>query len=280
MPANPALLIVTDLDGTLLDHETYSVDAARPALNRLRELQIPVIFNTSKTRIESQLLGESLGLSDPFIIENGSAICFPKRRFSVAPGNCRSASSCWLVELGSRHEAISKQLDSLAARFDFRPLSRMDVQTVMDRTGLGMTATKRAQQREYSEAIVWEDSDEALEQFRQTLADHGLHLLQGGRFWHVLGDTDKGRALQALRDAIPEYADSRIAALGDSQNDVAMLESADIAAIIRSPAHPAPSVHSQRPPLYSQACGPAGWAECVDRILQDFTMPRRGDHHG
>ena len=280
MPASPALLIVTDLDGTLLDHETYSVEAARPALDRLSELRIPVIFNTSKTAIESQLLGESLGLSDPFIVENGSAIFFPKRRFPVAPTNCKSAHSCWLLELGSHHETISEQLDTLATQFNFHALSRMDVKTVMERTGLSMTAAQRAQKREYSEAIAWEDNEEAFEQFRQALAGHGLHLLRGGRFWHVLGDTDKGRAQQALRDVVPAFADCRIAALGDSQNDVAMLENADIAAIIRSPAHPAPSVHSQRPPLYSQACGPAGWAECVDRILQEFTIPRRGNHHG
>lgn len=34
-------LVFTDLDGTLLDHDTYSWEAARPALDRLKRQQVP-----------------------------------------------------------------------------------------------------------------------------------------------------------------------------------------------------------------------------------------------
>ena len=40
-------LVFTDLDGTLLDHETYSFEAARTTLERLEELSVPVVFNTA-----------------------------------------------------------------------------------------------------------------------------------------------------------------------------------------------------------------------------------------
>lgn len=33
--SGPPLLVFTDLDGTLLDHESYDWSPARPALNRL-----------------------------------------------------------------------------------------------------------------------------------------------------------------------------------------------------------------------------------------------------
>lgn len=48
----PRLLIMTDLDGTLLDHESYHWEAARPALQRLAAANIPVIINSSKTAAE------------------------------------------------------------------------------------------------------------------------------------------------------------------------------------------------------------------------------------
>ena len=46
------LLVFSDLDGTLLDHATYSFEPARPALDRLRNLGIPLILTTSKTAAE------------------------------------------------------------------------------------------------------------------------------------------------------------------------------------------------------------------------------------
>ena len=46
------LLVFTDLDGTLLDHDSYSFEPARPALARLRSAGVPVIPTTSKTLAE------------------------------------------------------------------------------------------------------------------------------------------------------------------------------------------------------------------------------------
>ena len=45
-------VVFTDLDGTLLDHTSYSHQAAEPALEAIRERRIPLVFCTSKTRAE------------------------------------------------------------------------------------------------------------------------------------------------------------------------------------------------------------------------------------
>jgi hypothetical protein len=50
-------VVFSDLDGTLLDHETYSFDAARPGLDALKSRGIPLILASSKTRAEMQDLG-------------------------------------------------------------------------------------------------------------------------------------------------------------------------------------------------------------------------------
>jgi len=54
------LLVFTDLDGTLLTHEGYSWQPAAPALERLRQLDIPLILNSSKTAAEIAALREEL----------------------------------------------------------------------------------------------------------------------------------------------------------------------------------------------------------------------------
>jgi len=71
-------LIFTDLDGTLLDHDTYGWEEALPALDLCRRLGVPVILVSSKTRAEMDVLQNRLGLSAPFISENGGGIFFPK----------------------------------------------------------------------------------------------------------------------------------------------------------------------------------------------------------
>ncbi|HHJ53507.1 MAG TPA: HAD-IIB family hydrolase, partial [Caldithrix abyssi] len=66
-------VVFTDLDGTLLDAQTYSYLPALEAIQLLKEKHIPLIFCTSKTFSEARALQQQMGISDPFIVENGSA---------------------------------------------------------------------------------------------------------------------------------------------------------------------------------------------------------------
>ena len=82
VPAIP-LLVFTDLDGSLLDHDDYSFSAALPALSRLRDHAVPLVPLTSKTLAEMRVLQQALHNPHPFVIENGSAIaCSQTRRLS------------------------------------------------------------------------------------------------------------------------------------------------------------------------------------------------------
>ena len=70
-------VVFTDLDGTLLDHDTYGWEEARPALERCKRLFIPIVLVSSKTRAEMDHLRVKLSISSPFISENGGGIFFP-----------------------------------------------------------------------------------------------------------------------------------------------------------------------------------------------------------
>ena len=59
-------IVISDLDGTLLHAQTYSFDAAQPALQRLRKERIPLVLCSSKTRAEVERL---LGTIDPAKIQ-------------------------------------------------------------------------------------------------------------------------------------------------------------------------------------------------------------------
>ena len=68
-----SIWVVTDLDGTLLDHH-YCWDAAKPTLAWLKQVGIVVIPCTSKTAEEVERFRIDANLDGPFIVENGGAI--------------------------------------------------------------------------------------------------------------------------------------------------------------------------------------------------------------
>lgn len=247
----PSPLIFTDLDGTLLDHHTYGYEAALPVLRRLAGLGIPVIANTSKTRAEWIHLAAEMGNHDAYVVENGSAIHWPDGRCEI---------------FGERREKILEVLAGLKERYRFEGYSDWSVEQISEKTGLDLDSAARSATREYSEPLVWLGNEEEKSAFLKEIETAGLATLQGGRFLHVLGHTDKGRAVEFMRR--PEFFP--IIALGDSGNDIAMLQAADIAVVIASAVGGRLEFGSQNQIIRSALPGPEGWAEELSSILDEL----------
>jgi len=82
-------IVFTDLDGTLLDHHTYDYSPALPALAKLQERQIPLVFCTSKTAAEMIPFRTEIENVDPFIVENGGGTYIPESYFATLPAEIR-----------------------------------------------------------------------------------------------------------------------------------------------------------------------------------------------
>ncbi|MGO2392045.1 MULTISPECIES: HAD-IIB family hydrolase [unclassified Halomonas] len=268
-PALQPRLVVTDLDGSLLDHHSYDSSPAAPWLARLKQMGVPVIPVTSKTRAELIPLREALGLTaTPFIAENGAVIGLPPGWCHARldrPGSGRDGVVIKHpgVDIGFIRARLKVWRERLKCRFT--RMSEMSVLEVVKLTGLDEARARDARQREGSEPLLWQDNAAALDTFRAALEGDGLALTQGGRFWHVMGRTaDKGSAVEwlirrftTLRGRTPLSL-----GLGDGPNDVTMLEAVDQAVVIRG-CHDL-IVEPNSLSLYrTQAAGPAGWAEGV-----------------
>ncbi|WP_338066185.1 HAD-IIB family hydrolase [Billgrantia endophytica] len=259
-------LVFTDLDGSLLDHDSYDWQQARPWLLRLKTLGVPVIPVTCRTRAEMLPLRQRLGLSDtPFIAENGSVVGLPPA-WSHAHLEREPPGPDGVVmrNLGLDIAFIRKRLavwrERLGVAFD--TMGEMTLEEIMALTGLDEDDARLARIRQGSEPLVWKSDPSALAPFREALQDDGLRLVQGRRFWHVTGGPDKGGAVtwlvsrfKALRGCEPLTL-----GLGDGPNDQSLLEAVDQAVIIRGGA--VSPLAPRQPALYrSQATGPSGWAE-------------------
>lgn len=262
-PACP-LLVFTDLDGTLLDHDSYSFAAARPALERLAALGVPVIPVTSKTLAELDVLTETLALNGPCIAENGGLIAYPDGYFGTT-GSLQQAAGYRVEYLSPQHAVIRDMLNELrtAFGFGFSGFSDMTEQEVVRLTGLGLEDARRARRRLCSEPLSWNDSDSALQAFVGELDRRGYSLLKGGRFHHVLGKTDKAVAIDTLKTHFSQAGFSAFTsvALGDSPNDRLMLEAADIAVIVRRKDGSWLDIERHGETVRTRASGPAGWNE-------------------
>lgn len=269
--AQPAV-IFTDLDGSLLDHDDYSFAAAADALDRINVLGIPLIINSSKTFTEIRSLQHLLGICQPFISENGAAIHWPARVGSELE---------WFSQalVPGRESVVEVLAEFRQSGYQFTGFADCTIEEIAQLTGLSNAQAAQAANRGYSEPLVWHGSQESLEEFCRQLSQHQLCAHQGGRFLTVIGNTNKAHAMNELIRHFG-YGERLIIALGDSPNDEAMLNAADIAVVIKSAKSAQLSVVAPKKIVTTLLPGPAGWQDAMSTILMQMTQPVTGETNG
>lgn len=265
-------LVFTDLDGTLMDHYSYKTEDAEDTIVALKFHGIAIIPNTSKTLAEILLIRQQLHLTSPFIIENGAAVYIPVNYFKKQPAGTQLQGDFWVKPFCQDKAHWLSLLTEHAAQFSagFEGFSQLTETQLAELTGLSIEQATMAKQRQYGEPLNWLGSKQVLAEFIIHMQKLGANILQGGRFVHVSGHADKGQAQRWLAKQYHENnpaEEIQTIALGDSDNDSAMLETATIAVQIRSPVHDFPQLKRQHDVYQSQQYGPAGWAECLQKIV-------------
>jgi mannosyl-3-phosphoglycerate phosphatase len=268
------LIVFTDLDGTLLDQNTYSYRASLPALRKLQALKMPVILCSSKTQPEIEPLWRELPLDDPFIVENGGAIYFSPDYFPAAVTNAHANNKLCVIELGSHIAELRAGLAEAARRLHVRVRSfgDMGLSEIIELTGLTKAQAQAAAQREFDEPfLVEEPSRERM--LATALRMRGFTVTKGDRFFHLSRGSDKGKAARLLMGMYSKD-DARLMSvgLGNSANDLALLLAVERPILIRNPDRSWDSTITQNIPgiRKTMSIGPEGWAEAVDKLLEEM----------
>ncbi|MFC1890228.1 HAD-IIB family hydrolase [Thermodesulfobacteriota bacterium] len=270
-------VLFTDLDGTLLDADTYEPGPSLQALVRCGEGGVEVVFVSSKTRAEMEAIRQDLGNEAPFIYENGGGMLIPADRWPVVPGAVRDADY-WAIRLGTPFPVLTRALRESAREANVSVLGfdEMSDEDVAEATGLTVEKAGLARAREFDlPFIVMEEGDGVPAELREAVGARGLQITRGGRFHHIMGGVDKGRAVERLRALYGDLQPGIVfAAVGDAALDRPMLEVVERPFLVRRPDGSIDEDAIFDGLHVTDGNGPEGFEEAVDLLLAG---PERGE---
>ena len=269
-------ILFTDLDGCLLDNDTYSFDEARPALEALRLENIPVILVSGKTRAEIEPLRERLDHHHPFIVENGAAVFVPLNTFDFPLERSRRRSGYQIIELGTPYALLRDVLRQIeeAVGTPLQGFGDLSVDEVMANTGLSREDALRAMLREFDEPFLVNGPPRLIEEVCRQIVTRGLNWTRGGRFFHLTGNNDKGRAAEILLRCYRRHRrlqdppeDVETIGIGDSLNDLPLLLTVDHPVLVQKPDGSYDPDINLPNLIHAPGIGPAGWNRVVLELL-------------
>ena len=184
-------VVISDIDGTILHHDTYAFEGALPGLGFLRERNIPLVFCTSKTRAETEYWRREMGNEHPFIVENGGAVFIPRDYFcGEIPASVRRDDYV-VLELGASRSQLVNVLEQAAAAAGcrVRGFYQMTAEELSEISGLPCDVAALALQREFDEPFML---------FDEPLRDRLMAEIQ-----------NRGNALDPWRPLLPRHRSER-----------------------------------------------------------------------
>lgn len=259
----------TDLDGTLLDHKSYSFRGAVCALDLLRRRQVPVVPVSSKTAPEIELWMRQLGLAGPYIYENGGGIMIPRDFFPDRPRSVVEDGGSWRLDVGDDIISVREELLELSRRsgFQYRGFGEMTVEEVARLTGLKGGEVEMCLNRRHDEPFIINGPYD-WDVITTEAAGMGLMVTRGDRFFHAARGCDKGMAVDILAGlARQAWGNMATVGIGDSLNDLPLLEAVDTAYLVQKPGGGYDPQIPQSAARRVAGIGPYGWRRAIEEVM-------------
>ncbi len=266
MKLDQKLCIITDLDGTLLPASKIPLDQDKKAIRKFEEAGGLFSIATGRTVQASARYAEQLDLKSPMIVFNGAAIynhqnqeylfvhALPDTAKAMtekiiteqphAGGEILCLKDTWVVN-NTEHEKMHIQICGVSPRYG----------TVQEVQGTWLK-------------VLFAMSPDEIPAFIQYIQDQhfqGVDFMRSEtKFYEMLPEgVSKGSALTAYRN-LPGMKEFKFIAVGDFDNDIAMLKAADLAVC---PANAADPVKAVSDLILSRSCEEGAMEELISKIL-------------
>jgi mannosyl-3-phosphoglycerate phosphatase len=228
------IVVLARLDGSVLDPYRASVSThAAGAIDFFVRSRTPVVFVSSRTRAQLELIQHQLGLRHPFVAENGGAVYVPRGYFAAEVPQARLVAGYQAVSLGAPYSQVVDQLHQTAARLGVGIVgfNDMSVHAVAEECGLSVLQARLAKLREHDEPFrLVDDSETGRDRLTKGLRAAGLQCLASGRYSHTGTAVDQRRIVSLIRAWYQRAWHTPVVTvgLGDPANDLPLLRCADV----------------------------------------------------
>tara|TARA_Y100000766_G_scaffold283366_1_gene298792 strand:- start:847 stop:1644 length:798 start_codon:yes stop_codon:yes gene_type:complete len=264
MIENASFWVVSDVDGTLMDH-SYDLTPAKETIKTLQALCIPVILCTSKTASEVKIIRNELNLKDPYIVENGAAIY----------GESLTRTNGQII-LGERYEILEEILNAISKEigYDLIPLNNLSDKEATKLTGLKGDSLTLMRDRHWSMPFL-NPPDSLNKKISICCNNFNVEVFRGNRMSHLLSiNSNKGKAINQLKK-YSNNSNIKIIGLGDSPNDLPLLINSDFKIVIPSKYGPNLNLLDQLKDynfILAEKPNGYGWKDEINKLLKTLKI--------
>ena len=255
------VLIFTDLDGSLLNRDTFKFDEIKEYLMELISKNIFIIPNSSKTEKEILVFNYELGSNLPYISENGAAINGLDLLNSDLPKE--------LILSKEKDDILKifKNIVPLNLQNKCKWLSEMDEKNQSLILGLKYQKLKSALDRKFTIPFIFNGSKNEKKELAKIIKNKSLYLQEGGRVIHLTDKINKAKALQVfVRFFKKNNKNVKTIAVGDNYNDLEMLKTSDFPCLVFNDKFTLDEIPINNL-IITNKPSPEGWADVIKMAL-------------
>ena len=263
MKQKKQIIIFTDLDGSLLNKDTFKFDEIEDYFRELVSKDIKIIPNTSKTEAELLDFNYLYKLNLSFITENGSSIHGLNLIHSNLPEKVSLSRSAEQI-----YEIYNENIPShLKDKITF--ILKLNFKEQQEIFGLPMDKIKLALKRDYSLPIQFNGNEIEKNEFIKIINNVGLTVQTGGRIMNICDNVNKSKAMLKTLELINKEIDDEVITIGvgDNQNDVDMLRQSNYACLVKNEDFDSSLINIDNL-IKSSEPSPNGWADVIKTALQ------------